>query len=89
MSEMNDPETKQRRLIEIEEARKHQRGPKRKITKAKLREQIRLDGGAKARKKVVAEHLKVDVPTLWRWLKSEGFLSWKEACWWYAKYDDW
>lgn len=82
----SDPEVKSRKFREAEETQKRRRGPKPKISEAKLREQIRLKGGSKAGKKVVADALGVDSPTLWRWCKAGGFLNWKEACWYYSKY---
>jgi hypothetical protein len=86
LRERDDPAFQQRRLTEIEDARRHQRGPKLKIDEAELREQIRLHGGAKARKKSVRNSLGVDDATIYRWMKAQGFLDWKEVCWYYSKY---
>ena len=86
LPQIDDTEVHQRRLSEIEEARKQRRGPRDKFSEAQLRKQIRLDGGTNAGKKVVATALEVKESTLWRWCKRNGFLNWDEACWYYSKY---
>lgn len=86
LHKLDDPEAKKARLREIKEVRKRGGGPKFKFTEGQVREAIRSQGNAKAGKAGVATALKVKESTLWRWCKRNGFLNWKEACWYFSKY---